>query len=83
MGFDVTISKLQHIQHIDDIFWGYELVYNAIAGFIISALALATFCAFFLEVQFWKETTILLIKKKHNFIYLSYDATCKIKWSCY
>jgi len=90
MGFDVAISKLQHIQHIDDIPWGSELMYNIITCFVIGALALPTFCACFFGGAILKNKIVLITKKKiifsfvlHLFIYFSSDATCKIRWNCY
>ncbi len=66
MRFDFTIGKLQHIQNIDDIPWGGELVYNKITCFsiVIDVVALVAFPAQFLEAPSWKKTTILLTKKK-------------------
>jgi hypothetical protein len=83
MGFDVTISKLQHIQHIDDIPSRGELVYNTIVCFIIDTLALAIFFACFFGGAILKRNNHSINKEKTQFIYLSSNATCKIKWSCY
>jgi hypothetical protein len=70
MGFDVTISKLQHIQHIDDIPSRGELVYNTIACFIIGALALAIFFACFFGGAILKRNNHSINKEKTLFIYL-------------
>jgi hypothetical protein len=45
-------------------------VYNAIACFVISALALATFCACFFGGAILKKKAIILTKKKQKLIYL-------------